>query len=152
MICRPSRERLKQTHFGDRDRRSLQGGTREQNALGGEQKKAKNDASFRRPTSKKQKLLPCFARSGRLAAEQTEYSWVLWKKKKEKLLVVQNPLVRPPLREEQKRYMGKCLYCPHGSSSTAASSRVSERTPDPFPYQGGLRTRTHRLGAHGGKK
>jgi hypothetical protein len=70
----------------------------------------------------------------------------------EELLVVQNPLVRPPLREEQKRCMEKCPYFPHGSSSTAASSRTGEGTSDPFPYLGGFRTHTHRLGAHGGKK
>lgn len=39
----------------------------------------------------------------------------------------------------------------HGSSSSAASSRMSERTPDPFLFLGGFRTHAHRLGAHGGK-
>lgn len=64
-----------------------------------------------------------------------------------------NPL--SALRSERcksKRDMGKCPYCPHGSSRPAASSRMSECTPDPFPFLGGSRTHTHRLGAHGGKQ
>jgi hypothetical protein len=48
--------------------------------------------------------------------------------------------------------MGKCPYCPHGSGSAAASSRMSECTPELFPFLGNFRTHTHHLGAHGGKQ
>jgi hypothetical protein len=34
--------------------------------------------------------------------------------------------------------MGKYPYFPHGSSSTAASSRMGKGTPDPFLYLGWL--------------
>ena len=143
MICRPSRERSKQTHLevgivvvSGEERR-------EQNALRGAKKLQKTTRALEDPQVKSTSCGPAIPAPVASRQNKTEYSWGL-EEEEEKLLVVQNPLVRPPLRKEQKRCMGKCPYCPHGSSSTAASSRMSEGTPDPFPYLGGFRTRTHR--------
>jgi hypothetical protein len=64
-------------------------------------------------------------------------------------------LARPPLRERKERNKGKCPSFPHGSSSPAASSPHDKDTPnlsDPRPSLGDLRTHTHHLGAHGGKR
>jgi hypothetical protein len=72
----------------------------------------------------------------------------------EKLLVV-NILARPPLRERKERTWGKCPCFPHGSSSPAASSRMTSALPIPLthrPSLGDFRTHTHHLGAHGGKR
>lgn len=70
----------------------------------------------------------------------------------EKKLLLVNLLARPPaLREKKKeRKREQCPCFPHGSSSAAASSRMTRTLPIPptcILSLGDLRTHTHRLGA-----
>lgn len=112
-------------------------------------KKGKTTRALEDPQSKKQKLLPrllpCYSRSGRLAAKQTEYSWDLWKKKN-KLPSRSKPSCPPsvPRGANAKERHGKvpiqptrfqqlCRFVPHErahSRSLPISGRLSHtRTP-----------------------